>query len=80
MRRGPAAVLVLPWAHFTSEFIWFHRPLSRYRRSFRRVGFEIIDFDEPHTDADRLELALSELFAKLKTRPMSVAMSLRRTS
>ena len=27
-----------PWAHFTSEFIWFHRPLSDYWKAFRRQG------------------------------------------
>jgi SAM-dependent methyltransferase len=69
-----------PWAHFTSEFIWFHRPLSHYWRSFRRAGFEIVDFDEPHIEANKQELADSELLAKLKMRPMSVAFSLRKTS
>lgn len=30
----------LPWKHFTSSFIWFHRPLSDYWRAFRNAGFE----------------------------------------
>ncbi len=36
-----------PWKHFTSRFIWYHRPLAKYFREFKRAGFIISDFDEP---------------------------------
>jgi 2-polyprenyl-3-methyl-5-hydroxy-6-metoxy-1,4-benzoquinol methylase len=28
-----------PWAHFTQDFIWFHRPLSDYWKAFKGAGF-----------------------------------------
>src|SRR5713226_4910849 len=31
-----------PWAHFTSEFIWFHRPLSDYWKAFMAAGFVVV--------------------------------------
>lgn len=36
-----------PWDHFTTGFVWFHRPLRQYWRAFRDAGFTIDDFDEP---------------------------------
>lgn len=35
------------WRHFTSDFVWYHRPLSAYWRAFRDAGFRVEDFDEP---------------------------------
>ncbi len=35
------------WGRFTSDFIYFHRPLSTYWREFKRAGFQIENFDEP---------------------------------
>jgi hypothetical protein len=68
-----------PWAHFTSEFIWFHRPLSAYWQAFKASGFQVEDFDEPRITPDRYALAESEQrLQKLKTRPMSVAFKLRK--
>ena len=37
-----------PWDHFKSEFIWFHRPLSDYWKAFRKHGFIVEEFEEPH--------------------------------
>lgn len=34
------------WGHFTSEFVWFHQPLSDYWKAFRSVGLEVVDFKE----------------------------------
>jgi ubiquinone/menaquinone biosynthesis C-methylase UbiE len=34
-----------PWAHFTAEFIWFHRPLSDYWKAFVAAGFVVVDFE-----------------------------------
>src|SRR5204863_9380600 len=48
-----------PWAHFTSDFIWFHRPLSDYWKAFRSAGFSVEDFEEPRATGS--------------TRPYSVA-------
>lgn len=62
-----------PWKHFRDEFIWFHRPLSDYWKVFRRAGFRVVEFDEPHLTPDREHLAESERRRfSYTTRPMSV--------
>jgi ubiquinone/menaquinone biosynthesis C-methylase UbiE len=68
-----------PWAHFTSEFIWFHRPLSDYWKAFMAAGFAVMDFEEPRIAQERYHLAANE--KKLKngrTRPYSVAFKLQK--
>jgi ubiquinone/menaquinone biosynthesis C-methylase UbiE len=66
-----------PWAHFRSEFIWFHRPLSDYWKSFRRAGFRVTDFEEPRLTADRFHLAEDEeTRRRYASTPYSVAFRL----
>jgi ubiquinone/menaquinone biosynthesis C-methylase UbiE len=66
-----------PWAHFTSEFIWFHRPLSDYWKAFLAAGFVVVDFEEPRITADRYHLAKSARQLKnSQSRPYSVAFRL----
>lgn len=66
-----------PWNHFTSEFIWFHRPLSDYWKAFKTSGFEIVDFEEPRLTEERFHLAKNERqLENSKTRPYSVAFKL----
>jgi SAM-dependent methyltransferase len=68
-----------PWNHFTSSFVWFHRPLSDYWRAFRAAGFEITDFDEPVITEDRYHLADSRAAVDHhRERPLSVAFQLRK--
>ena len=68
-----------PWAHFKSEFIWFHRPLSDYWKAFMAAGFVMVDFEEPRITEDRYRLAGSERELKnSKTRPFSVAFKLQK--
>jgi len=68
-----------PWAHFSSEFIWFHRPLSDYWKAFKAAGFDIVDFEEPRITEDRYHLAKSpKQLENGKTRPYSVAFKLRK--
>jgi ubiquinone/menaquinone biosynthesis C-methylase UbiE len=68
-----------PWGHFTSEFIWFHRPLSDYWKAFQDAGFEIVNFEEPRITSDRFHLAeTEEKLKKSQTRPYSVAFKLRK--
>lgn len=68
-----------PWAHFTSEFIWFHRPLSDYWKAFRQAGFDVIEFEEPRINEDYYDLVNDDKrLAKLKSRPFSVAFKLRK--
>ena len=68
-----------PWKHFTSEFIWFHRPLSDYWKAFKASGFEIVEFDEPRLTAERFHLAESEKqIQNGTTRPYSVAFKLQK--
>jgi len=65
-----------PWdqSHFTSEFIWFHRPLSDYWKAFRAAGFVVVDFEEPRITAERYHLAKTERQLKdCQTCPASVA-------
>ena len=68
------------WAHFTSEFTWFHRPLSDYWKAFTAAGFAVIGFDEPRLTPERYHLAQSEAeVKKSQTCPYSVAFKLRKS-
>jgi SAM-dependent methyltransferase len=70
-----------PWGHFTSDFIWFHRPLSDYWKAFKAAGFTVLDFEEPRITAERYHLATdSRKLATNKSRPFSVAFHLRKAS
>ncbi|MDJ0942888.1 MAG: methyltransferase domain-containing protein [Kiloniellales bacterium] len=65
-----------PWNHFSSEFVWFHRPLSRYWQAFRKAGFRIEDFDEPAPADDATADLSPERLAQLRLHPFSVAFHL----
>ena len=66
-----------PWAHFKSEFIWFHRPLSDYWKAFTAAGFVVVDFEEPRITEDRYHLAENQRKLKnSRNRPYSVAFKL----
>ena len=66
-----------PWKHFTSEFLWFHRPLSDYWKAFRAAGFTVDDFEEPRLTPERAHLAPNEKERRSSmTRPYSVAFRL----
>ncbi len=69
-----------PWAHFTREFIWFHRPLSSYWKAFRAAGFVVDDFEEPRLAPERRAeaAALDPKLDKLSRRPYAVAFKLRK--
>ena len=70
-----------PWAHFTSEFIWFHRPLSDYWKAFTAAGFAVVDFEEPRLSEDRYHMAkTANELRNSKSRPYSVAFKLRKVS
>ncbi len=70
-----------PWAHFTSEFIWFHRPLSDYWKAFRAAGFDVVDLEEPRVTPERYHLAKNERrLDKGKNRPYSIAFRLCKAS
>lgn len=73
----PHRVVDPPWAHFTSEFIWFHRPLSDYWKAFTGAGFRVSRFEEPRITPDRHHLAGSPLeLERMQSRPYSVAFRL----
>jgi len=75
----PARCADPPWAHFTSDFIWFHRPLSTYWKSFQAAGFVVAEFEEPRLSEDRRHLAPSaRVLGNSRTRPYSVAFELRK--
>ena len=66
-----------PWGHFSSEFIWFHRPLSDYWKAFQAAGLEVVDFEEPRVTEDRYHLAENEnQLRRSRSRPYSVAFKL----
>ncbi|MFM2125593.1 MAG: hypothetical protein RL328_2044 [Acidobacteriota bacterium] len=68
-----------PWKHFTTEFIWFHRPLSDYWKSFTTAGFAVTGFEEPRLTEDRAHLATNEKERRShQKRPYSVAFRLRK--
>ncbi|MCC5604044.1 class I SAM-dependent methyltransferase [Nostoc favosum] len=66
-----------PWNHFTTSFIWFHRPLSDYWKAFKAAGFSVDEFEEPRITTERYHLAENDqkLFNS-KTRPYSVVFKL----
>jgi ubiquinone/menaquinone biosynthesis C-methylase UbiE len=66
-----------PWGHFTSDFIWFHRPLSDYWKAFTEAGFSVQRFEEPRLTPDRFHLAASQReMERCAARPYSVAFRL----
>lgn len=66
-----------PWGHFTSDFIWFHRPLSDYWKAFKRASFYVDEFEEPRITPEHYHLAESEQqLKKHQIRPYSVAFRL----
>jgi SAM-dependent methyltransferase len=69
-----------PWKHFTSHFVYFHRPLSTYWKAFRDAGFEVVEFEEPRIEPERYALADSAReLANCRRRPYSVAFKLRKS-
>jgi len=70
-----------PWGHFTSDFTWFHRPLSDYWKAFKAAGFVVLDFEEPRIAEERYHLAETpRKLANSRTRPYSVAFKLQKAS
>lgn len=68
-----------PWGHFTSDFIWFHRPLSDYWKAFKAAGFNVVDLEEPRITEERYHLAGSErALSNSKSRPCSIAFKLQK--
>ena len=68
-----------PWGHFTSDFIWFHRPLSDYWKAFVGAGFVVANFEEPRVGTGSYDLAASaEELEKFKSRPYSAAFLLKK--
>jgi ubiquinone/menaquinone biosynthesis C-methylase UbiE len=66
-----------PWAHFKSDFTWFHRPLSDYWRAFSAAGFAVQEFDEPRIAEENYHLASNaRSLHNCKSRPYSVAFKL----
>lgn len=64
------------WKHFTSDFLWYHRPLSRYWRAFRAAGFQVEDFEEPVLTQEARHDLEEEQVRRYLMRPGSVAFRL----
>ena len=67
-----------PWGRFSSDFVWFHRPLSRYWTAFREAGFRVEDFDEPGPAGAAAAELPPERQARFRLHPFSVAFRLAR--
>ncbi|NQW30805.1 MAG: class I SAM-dependent methyltransferase [Ignavibacteria bacterium] len=66
-----------PWAHFTNNFIWFHRSLADYFNAFLSAGFTVERMEEPRiSEQVASELADKALAKKLLRTPFSVAFRL----
>ncbi|NNF13294.1 MAG: methyltransferase domain-containing protein [Gemmatimonadetes bacterium] len=75
----PLRIVEPPWGHFTSDFIWFHRPLSDYWKAFSAAGFAVTRFEEPRITPDRYHLATSDReLERSRARPYSVAFELQK--
>lgn len=72
----PRRVEEEPWNHFTSPFVWYHRPLRTYWRAFRDVGFTVDDFEEPSPAGPAAEQIDPERLQRSQMRPGSVAFRL----
>lgn len=65
------------WGPFKTDFVYFHRPLSQYWRTFQEAGFVIEDFDEPLANPN--QPGFREEWKKIyRKRPFSVAFKLRK--
>jgi ubiquinone/menaquinone biosynthesis C-methylase UbiE len=67
------------WGPFDSDFIYFHRPISQYWRSFKRVGFQIEDFDEPIAQDPNVPGFKEEWKKSYRKTPWSMAFLLRKS-
>ncbi len=65
-----------PWDHFSHPFIWHHRPLRRYWRTFRNAGFAVDDFEEPSPDGPLVENLDPGRLHRSRMRPGSVVFRL----
>jgi ubiquinone/menaquinone biosynthesis C-methylase UbiE len=66
------------WRDFTEGFTIFHRPLSKYWKTFLETGFEIVDFDEPLFTETKQNQMSKELVDRFTSMPHSVAFLLRK--
>jgi len=64
------------WGHFTSPFVFYHRPLNHYWKSFQKHGFQVTDFDEPVGQPPFPPDMTPEQIHRTSTRPFSVAFQL----
>ena len=65
-----------PWKHFSSPFVWYHRPLRTYWRAFRDAGFAVDEFEEPSPNGPLAEEIDPERLRRSQMRPGSVVFRL----
>ena len=66
------------WGPFQSDFIFFHRPLSEYWKTFVSAGFQVVQFDEPVAKDPTVPGFKQEWLSTYRKRPWSVAFELRK--
>lgn len=65
-----------PWNHFSSPFVWYHRPLGTYWRAFKDAGFTVDDFDEPSPSGSLTKEIDPKRLRRSQMHPGSVAFRL----
>lgn len=66
------------WGPFESDFIYFHRPISEYWKSFKRAGFSIEELEEPVVQDPNVPGFKKEWFKKYREKPWSLAFLLKK--
>jgi SAM-dependent methyltransferase len=66
------------WGPFDSDFIFFHRPISQYWKSFKRASFIIEDFDEPVAEDPTVPGFKPEWRTEYRKKPWSMAFLLKK--
>lgn len=69
---------ISPWGDFTENFTVFHRPLSKYWKAFRNVGFELVDFEEPRLSEEGKKNMSEEQAERFKMQPQTVVFLLKK--
>lgn len=66
------------WGPFQTHFVFYHRPLSVYWKTFKQHGFDILDFDEPVMHPPYDPKIDPELILWYRMNPFSVAFLLKK--
>lgn len=66
------------WGPFDTDFIFFHRPMSQYWKSFKKAGFLIEDFEEPVVQDPTVPGFKEQWLKNYRKKPTSLSFLLRK--